>query len=128
MSPGPGILTGTVAAAATVAAVLVLPDTAGIVLVAILLGLAAGVYPGLAMGREAGETALQWGVALLFALVALAGLWFSPWVLALGWIGHAGWDLLHHAGRLRTRAGSYPSACLVYDLVVGGLVIVRWAI
>lgn len=129
-----GALTGAVAGAATLALLAALPDTPAIVLAAILLGVAAGVYPGVAMARngpdarDGGETILQWVVAAGFAAAALAGLWFSPWILALAWIAHAGWDVLHHRKLLRARPVTwYPPACLAYDLLLGAYVIVRWA-
>lgn len=95
---------------------LVAPPTIRVPLVGVLLGVAAGVYPGFAQsGARAGsepvpaaaETRFQWVVAVLFASIAVIGIAFSAWWLVVGWILHAAWDARHHAGR-RRRLGAAP--------------------
>lgn len=117
-------------AAATIAAALFLPVERAYELLALLLALAAGVYAGFGLAdSSAGEARLQWLVALAFTAIALLGLWVSPLLLAAGWLLHAAWDGLHHAGKLRTRApGDYPGLCAVYDILVGGFVLVLFAL
>lgn len=114
------------AAALTVVLALVLPAAMRVPIVGVLLGFAAGVYPGFARsGAEAGsqpgpaaaETRLQWVVALLFAAIAVVGIALSAWWLAAGWTLHAAWDARHHAGRRGDWVPPhYPMFCLSYDL------------
>lgn len=114
------------AVAFTVLVALVAPSPLRVPIVGVLLGVAAGVYPGFAQrGAEAGshsapaapETRLQWVVALLFAAIAVFGIAFSAWWLAAGWTLHAAWDARHHAGRRGDWVPRhYPMLCLSYDL------------
>ncbi len=115
-------------AAVTIAAALLVPREHVYDLLAILLAAAAGVYVGFGLADEsANESRLQWAVAFFFAGLAFLGLWLSPLLLAAGWLLHAGWDWLHHVERMRTRApGGYPVLCAVYDVVVGGFVLVYY--
>ncbi len=115
-------------AAATIAVLSPLPGAIQLAALAILLGVAGGVYPGFAAwGHEGGEPrglALEWVVALAFATFALAGLAYGPLVLAAGWTAHALWDVAHHRDRLGARApSSYPWLCLAYDLVIAGYLV-----
>lgn len=109
---------GVLAALLTIAVAVVSPEAARLPMLAVLLGLAAGVYPGFAMRQErAAASRLQWGVALTFAAIAVSGLTWSPWWLAAGWLLHAGWDALHHAGRRGDYVPrAYPMFCLAYDV------------
>ncbi|HVT57491.1 MAG TPA: DUF6010 family protein [Thermoanaerobaculia bacterium] len=86
------------------------------------LGLAgaAVIYVGFAAwggGREhLGVEAL--GVAL-FTLVVVTGVKWWPPLLAIGWAGHAAWDLARHTqGEVAYVPGWYPAACSGFDLVV----------
>lgn len=120
------LVRGLGAAALTVLLALVLPASLRVPIVGVLLGFAAGVYPGFARnGADAGshltpgaaETRLQWIVALLFAAAAVVGIALSAWWLAAGWTLHAAWDARHHAGRRGGWVPShYPMFCLSYDL------------
>lgn len=112
------LLKGLALAVVTVAVAALLPAEARVPLVGVLLAMAAGVYPGFAMTEPAsGERTLQWGVAVGFALVATLGVAFTPWWLAAGWVLHAAWDAVHHAGRRGSWVPvHYPMLCLSYDL------------
>ena len=56
---------------------------------------------------------------VLFAAIAWAGLRFSAWLLALGWVAHVGWDLLLHPIAGPSYAPWwYPVTCIGFDLVV----------
>lgn len=115
------LLTGLGLGALTVLVGLVLPEPLRAPLVGVLLGLAAGVYPGFALGGAAvpAERRLQWIVAVLFAGIAVVGVGSSPWWLAAGWTLHAGWDLRHHGRRAGAWVpGHYPMLCLSYDFVL----------
>ena len=117
---------GAVLATFTVGAALVLPRDLVLPLFALLLAFAAAVYVGFAeAGAPENEKRVQWIVALGFVGLALLGLHLSPWILALGWALHTVWDFLHHQEILKTRTADwYPGACLAYDLVVAGFIVV----
>jgi hypothetical protein len=99
---------------------LIVPRQQAFVLFAVLLGVAAGVYAGFAMQSTSGDIALQWVAALAFASLAWLGVWWHPALIGVGWLLHAGWDLLHHRGALRTRTPpTYPLLCLYADVQWG---------
>lgn len=83
---------------------------------AIYLFLAAAIYVAFAL-REAGWMRLE--LAGLVGYTALA--WYGvrrPRLLALGWLLHAGWDAILHAGAPETMVpGWYRWACLGFDFV-----------
>jgi hypothetical protein len=83
---------------------------------AIFLVLAAAIYVAFAL-REAGWMRLE--LAGLVGYTALA--WYGvrrPRLLALGWLLHAGWDAVLHAGAPETLVpGWYRWACLGFDVV-----------
>ena len=109
-----------VSALAVLSATVLLPPAARIPFVGVLLGVAAGVYPGFALGSTpTRERRLQWLVTVAFAFVATAGIAFSAWWLTAGWVLHAAWDALHHAGRRGAWVPvHYPMFCLSFDLVL----------
>ena len=83
---------------------------------AVFLFLAAAIYVAFAL-REAGWMRLE--LAGLVGYTALA--WYGirrPRLLALGWLLHAGWDAILHAGAPETLVpGWYRWACLGFDVV-----------
>ena len=83
---------------------------------AIYLSLAAAIYVVFAL-REAGWMRLE--LAGLVGYSALA--WYGvrrPRLLALGWLLHAGWDAILHAGAPEALVpGWYRWACLGFDFV-----------
>jgi hypothetical protein len=114
------LLKGLGASALAVLSAALLPVPARVPFVGVLLGVAAGVYPGFALGgTPARERRLQWIVTVAFALVATAGIAFNAWWLTVGWILHALWDALHHAARRGPWVPEhYPMFCLSFDLVL----------
>jgi Family of unknown function (DUF6010) len=88
---------------------------------AVLLGLAAGVYVGTTLSAGlSGALVLQSVGALLFALLAVLGLGGTGAFLGVAWLLHAGWDALILQGSLVAHAPAwYPGACVAYDVVVG---------
>ena len=114
------LLKGLGASALAVLSAALLPPPARIPFVGVLLGVAAGVYPVFALaGTSASERRVQWIAAVSFALVATAGIAFSAWWLTVGWVLHAAWDALHHAGhRGASVPEHYPMFCLSFDLVL----------
>ncbi|MET7958849.1 DUF6010 family protein [Micromonospora zamorensis] len=60
-------------------------------------------------------------VALTLAAVAVGGQ-TAAWLVALGWLAHAGWDLAHHrTGRVVPRW--YTEGCAVLDTTLAGIMI-----
>lgn len=124
---------GLAAAALTVLVALVVPPAFRVPIVGVLLGFAAGVYPGFAQtgaqkespGSPDGvETRLQWVVALGFAVIAVVGVALSAWWLAAGWTLHAAWDARHHGGRRGDWVPhGYPMVCFSYDLVLAAFAV-----
>ena len=82
------------------------------------------IYVGLALARDN-----QWLVTellgfALFGGLAWLGLRVSPWWLALGWVGHVGWDVGLHLERAQPLVGAwYPLFCVGFDLVVAGYLV-----
>ena len=95
---------------------------------AIGLVVAALIYLVFAAGGRAsgGSLALEAFGVLLYGAVAWAGLRSMP-VLALGWAGHAAWDLMIHTrGTGATYTPDwYPWACVGFDLVVAIAILTR---
>ncbi|MGB0652063.1 MAG: hypothetical protein ACPGQL_02585 [Thermoplasmatota archaeon] len=108
--------------AATAAVTFALPPVARLPLLAGLLWLTVGLYIGMALmdpDRRHLRTEVLGGVPVLG--LALASVW-SPWLLALGWLLHPLWDLLHEPGPLATKI--HPATvpfCIVYDVPVAAL-------
>ena len=94
---------------------------------AVGLVVAALVYVGFGAAGGAGASwlALEISGVLLYGAAAWAGLRGRPWLLALAWAAHVGWDVLLHLGG----AGSeytphwYPWLCVSFDLVMAGAVL-----
>jgi hypothetical protein len=89
---------------------------------------AALVYVGFAIAAGA---ALSW-VALevsglaLFSLIALLGLRYSVWILALGWVAHAVWDaLLDEVLKVGFVPDWYPFVCVGFDLFLAVYIVTR---
>ncbi len=67
-------------------------------------------------------------VCLLVFATALAGIWVSTVWLAVGYFGHGLWDLTHHPHRLGAPVKMlwFPPACLAFDWVVAGFILLGW--
>lgn len=87
---------------------------------AVLLAAIAAVYVGFALtdGRLR-LVFLETGAAVGFLALVLVGLVGSPMLLALGFMLHGFWDLMHHPKRgIETRLPEwYPPFCAAYDFV-----------
>jgi len=107
----------------------ILPLLQSIELAAILMGVIAGAYIGFA--ARAGDLrifALELVVALAFAFAALAGLWWSMWVIPAVYVLHAGWDLLHRHEALQDILPDwYVPFCLSVDVIAGLGLILIWS-
>ena len=89
------------------------------------LVIAAAVYVAFAACRGTlRETLVELGGVVLFGILAVLGVRYSAWVLALGWVAHLGWDLLLHPVSAPSYAPWwYPVACIGFDLVVAGAIV-----
>ena len=123
------MLMGLLAGGITMGVAAVFPEELSFAFFAVVLGLAAGVYPGFAMANsEAGRPLIQWVAAVLFVTLGMVGLWVSPLILAAAWVLHAFWDFLHHTTSLGDGVPEgYPGFCLSYDLLLAGFVTYMWA-
>ena len=94
---------------------------------AIGLVVAALIFVLLAVSRGTlKEVVIEVGGVVLFAILAGLGVRNSAWFLALGWVGHVGWDLLLHPVNVSSYSPWwYPVACIGFDLVVAGAIASR---
>ena len=98
-------------------------------LLAILLGMIASVYLGYALndGRLRAFQAEYVGMVAFAALATVALARSSALLLALGYLAHGLWDLVHHRRGLEVRMPWwYVPLCLGYDTVVAIYVLVRF--
>ena len=86
---------------------------------AVLLTLIAAVYIGFALQDRLGSgLRLELTAAAGFVVLALLGLWLSPWLIVAGLGLHGCWDILHHngVGVIKTRVPQwYIPFCVGYD-------------
>ena len=123
-----GASRGLAFAVVTLAVVWVLPRPVALDLLAVLLGVVAGVYVGFALldGRTSAKIIEGIGLAV-FLWFAMMGLWSSPMWLAAGYFLHILWDFAHHPRAIPTKTVSwYPPACLVYDGLLGAYILYTW--
>jgi hypothetical protein len=98
-------------------------------LLAILLGMIASVYLGYALndGRLRAFQVEYVGMVAFAALATIALAGHSALLLALGYLAHGLWDLLHHRRSVDTHMPWwYVPLCLGYDTVVALYVLVRF--
>lgn len=115
------LVQGAVGAVLVAAVTLLLPEPARLPLLAGLLWLTVGIYVGMALMDRPGQVRVQALGGLPVAALALLGLRW-PWLVAVGWLVHPAWDLLHHADVVRTRI--HPVVvpfCISFDVLVAGL-------
>ena len=124
------VLKGLLAGGITVGLAAVFPEALVFPFFAVVLGLMAGVYPGLAMADPmGGSSVLQWTAVAGFLILGLVGLWISPLLLAGAWLFHWVWSFLHRLTALGDGVpDEYPGFCLSYDLVMAGFVFYMWAV
>lgn len=103
----------------------ILPPAVRIPLVGVALGVAGGVYVGFALtGADPREQRVQWVAAVSFLLLGAIGIGLNPWLLAVGWLLHAGYDAWHHGGRRGDWVpGDYPMFCLSYDMILAAVAV-----
>ena len=123
------MIVGMLLAVASALVLALLTKAQGREVLAVVLAALGGIYTGLGLaGESGGKFAVQAGVSVLFVAFAIAGLWFSPVLLAVGFFAHAAWDTVHHPRALNIRVpGWYIPTCLVYDILLGAFVLARWS-
>jgi hypothetical protein len=92
---------------------------------ALSLSLIAAVYIGFAVadGRPTVVVA-ECSVALIFVLLAAAGVTGPAWLLVLGFAGHGLKDLWQHRSRYVANTRWWPPFCLVVDWVAAAILVV----
>jgi hypothetical protein len=114
------LLSGVGAAIATILLFIVLPRTYALDVIPLLLTLIASVYLGFAVidGRQR-EIIIEVTVALMFIVIALLGMWISPYLWLVGYIGHGIWDMVHSKKGIQTNVPAwYKPLCMVYDWII----------
>ena len=119
-----GMAIGAVMAAAVIAPVTLFARDRALDLLAIQLAAIGAIYAGFALvDVRLSVQVTEIAVALAFLAVSAVGLWFSPLVLALGYVAHGAWDTAHHLGAVSTAIPRwYPSFCLGYDWLVAAYI------
>jgi hypothetical protein len=123
------LVAGTVLGGATLIIPSLLPRDTAFGLLAILLGMIASVYLGYALndGRLRAFQVEYVGMVAFAALATMALARNSALLLALGYLGHGLWDLLHHRHGVEVRMPWwYVPVCLGYDTVVAIYVLARF--
>ena len=119
---------GLLLAVATVPVFIALPKPSAQQWAALLLALIGGAYGGFAArdGRPSANL-IELAGALAFAAIGLAGLQFTPLLIAGGYVAHGFWDLfLHRHGSYAHAPHWYIPFCVVYDWIVGTFLLVWW--
>ena len=129
MSFTTGMVIGAVMAAAVIAPVALFGRDRALDILAIQLAAIGAIYAGFALiDARLSVQITEIVVALAFFAISIVGLWFSPLVLALAYVGHGAWDTLHHLGAVSTAIPRwYPSFCLGYDCLVAVYILRRFA-
>lgn len=114
------LLFGVGAGIATILLFIVLPRSYTLDIIPLLLTLIASVYLGFAVidGRQR-EIIIEVTVALMFIVVALLGMWLSPYLWLVGYIGHGIWDIAHSKKGIQTNVPAwYKPFCMIYDWMI----------
>jgi hypothetical protein len=109
---------------------LLLPVEVARIVLAMLLAVIGGIYLGFALAEEKlSSLAVESVQFVLFFLIALGGVTVSWWFLAGGYFAHGLWDFAHHPHGVRTRVPAwYVPACVIYDWLVGGFIVLFFAV
>lgn len=88
------------------------------------LAIASLLYVIFALAQGAARAALmEAGGVALFGAVVVAGIRWSPYWLAAGWLAHVAWDLaLHPIDHSGYAPWWYPVLCIGFDLMVAGFI------
>lgn len=107
-----------------------LPTDWSVAVAALTLVFIAGIYVGFAIinGREQAFVS-EVSIAVTFSAFGLGGLFVSAWIIPVGLVGHALWDLLHHrkSNLLANVPIWYIPFCIVVDVVLALLLMISWS-
>jgi hypothetical protein len=109
---------------------LLLPKPQSEQFAAVLVAFIGAIYAGFGMqtGTRA-QIVIEWTVALGFFAAAIAGLWFSSWIIPAAYFAHGFWDFAHHQKpRLAPVPSWYPPFCAILDWVAGEILTVIWSL
>jgi hypothetical protein len=92
-------------------------------LIALVLVAAGAVCVGTAIARaDRRPAAIEGGAFVVTGALAIGGLWVSAYLLPLGLLAHAGWDLLHLTRENRLGGAPTPAwyacGCALYDVII----------
>lgn len=123
-----GPIVAIVGAIATAFILTLLPKQSARDVLVVLVGYFGGVYLGLGLSTDSvKKSAPEYAVSGVFFSLGLAGLWLSPWFLALACFAHAAWDAVHHPKALNIFVRPwYVPTCVVYDILMGAFVLLWW--
>lgn len=102
-----------------------LPHPLYVLHLAIFLSAIAGVYLGFSVIDGRVQTiAIEGTVMAAFIALAMVGLKYSLWILAVAYIAHGVWDCLHHPKLVTTKiAVWYPPFCAAYDWSLAAFIV-----
>ena len=123
------MLKGLLAGGITLGVAAVFPEALVFPFLAVVLGVLAGAYPGMAMADpRSGSVAVHWTVAALLTTLGLAGLWISPALLGCAFLLHCLWSFLHRSTALGDgMPEGFPSFSIPFDLVLAGFALYVWS-
>lgn len=107
---------------------LLVSEDISVAIAALTLTLIGGAYIGFgASAKSMAAFFMELGVAVFYAVVALAGLLWNPLALPLGLAAHAVWDILHHNGAFGAPVPKwYIPLCVVFDLLAAAFLLILY--
>jgi len=114
------LILGIVLALLSIFFILMFPKQKMLELLSILLAVIASIYVGFALsdGRKR-EILIEISGMFFFLVLAIFGLWVSPYFLISGYLFHGVWDVIHNHKIIQTEVVEwYRILCLVYDWVI----------
>ena len=107
---------------------LLVSEEISVAIAALTLALIGGAYIG--FGASAKSMKIFWlelGAAVFYAMVALAGLLWTPLALPLGLAAHAVWHVIHYSSAFGAPVPKwYISFCVVFDLLAAAFLFVLY--
>lgn len=94
-------------------------------LLALILALTGGIYLGAALqGESRGKLIIETVFAAVLVVLGLLSLSWTPLWMALGFVLHGVWDLVHHTGGVRHGVRRwFPPFCAAWDWAIAAMVV-----
>jgi hypothetical protein len=107
---------------------LLVSEDISVAIAALTLALIGGAYIGFgASAKSMMIFFMELGVAVFYAVVALAGLLWNPLALPVGLAAHAVWDIAHHNGAFGAPVPTwYVPLCIVFDLLAAVFLLILY--